>query len=197
MRSRLARATLTALGVASAWTTTFAADSIDMPKRKPGLWQVQTTVDGRAVGGGGSIKQCIDSATEGALREMGRDHEKDCTTREMKQEAGKVVLHSVCKVGESTATTDGTFTGDLTADYRGEMYIRYVPPIVGKAEAKMVVEAKWIGPCDKDQKPGDMILSNGMKVNMNDMSKLPGKLPGRMPGKAPALPAAPPAPAVP
>jgi hypothetical protein len=31
--------------------------------------------------------------------------------------------------------------------------------------------AKWIGPCAADQKPGDMIMANGMKINILDAQK--------------------------
>jgi hypothetical protein len=42
----------------------------------------------------------------------------------------------------------------------------------------MTVEAKWLGACTADQKPGDMIMGNGMKMNINDMAK--GAVPGAM-----------------
>jgi len=31
--------------------------------------------------------------------------------------------------------------------------------------------AKWLGPCAADQKPGDMIMGNGFKVNILEMQK--------------------------
>ncbi len=34
----------------------------------------------------------------------------------------------------------------------------------GKLTIKM--DAKWLGPCAADQKPGDMMMGNGMKVNI-------------------------------
>jgi hypothetical protein len=37
------------------------------------------------------------------------------------------------------------------------------------------MEAKWIGPCKADQKPGDMVMSNGMKMNVLDMMSGRGK----------------------
>jgi hypothetical protein len=35
--------------------------------------------------------------------------------------------------------------------------------------------AKWLGPCTGDQKPGDMIMGNGMKFNVLDMQKQGGQ----------------------
>jgi len=38
-------------------------------------------------------------------------------------------------------------------------------------EGAAVIQARWVGPCKADQKPGDMILPNGMKINVNDRPK--------------------------
>ena len=55
------------------------------------------------------------------------------------------------------------------------------PAIPGlEATTNMTIEAKWAGPCKADQKPGDMIMSNGMKMNIRDIPNLPG-----IPGGAP------------
>jgi hypothetical protein len=35
----------------------------------------------------------------------------------------------------------------------------------------MTMEAKWLGPCAADQKPGDVIMSNGVKINIPEMQK--------------------------
>jgi hypothetical protein len=35
----------------------------------------------------------------------------------------------------------------------------------------MTMEAKWLGPCAADQKPGDIIMSNGVKINIPEMEK--------------------------
>jgi hypothetical protein len=38
---------------------------------------------------------------------------------------------------------------------------------------KMVItmEAKWLGACAADQKPGDIVMSNGMKINVPELQK--------------------------
>ena len=169
MRTRkLRRAAVAAIAL---FATAFPAGSRaaeEMPPRKPGLWETSTTVDGRQVGGG-KMRQCIDAAVEGTLRDFGRESEKDCTLREMKRDGDTMTLRSVCKMGESTASTTGKFTGNLSENYRGDLEIKYEPPFAGKSDAKMTIEARWLGPCEEGQKPGDMILPGGMKMNMGDM----------------------------
>jgi hypothetical protein len=38
----------------------------------------------------------------------------------------------------------------------------------------MTMAAKWLGPCKSDQRPGDMIMANGTKINVLDMQKRGG-----------------------
>jgi hypothetical protein len=62
------------------------------------------------------------------------------------------------------------------------------------AETSMTIEAKWAGPCKADQKPGDIIMANGMKMNVTDIparampdgskTGAPGGMPPGMPGGA-------------
>jgi hypothetical protein len=47
----------------------------------------------------------------------------------------------------------------------------------------MAIEAKWLGACKADQKPGDIIMANGMKMNVTDMQRGgAGGPPGLPPG---------------
>lgn len=135
----------------------------DMPKRKPGLWQIETTM--AAAPGMGPIKQCIDEKTDNFYQQLGEQHKDKCTESEIRNAGDKIVVHSVCRMGGSTATTDATFSGRLDSDYRGDIRIKYNPPMHGMSESAMTVAAKWLGPCAAGQKPGDMILPNGMKIN--------------------------------
>jgi hypothetical protein len=47
----------------------------------------------------------------------------------------------------------------------------------------MTMTAKWLGPCAAGQRPGDMIMPNGMKMNILDLQK--GMRPPGMPGAPP------------
>lgn len=141
-------------------TGTLAAD---MPKRKPGLWQIETTM--AAAPAMGPIKQCIDEKTDNFYQQLGEQHKDKCSESEIRNTGDKIVVHSVCRMGGSTATTDATFSGRFDSDYRGDIRVKYNPPMHGMTESAMTVAAKWLGPCAAGQKPGEMILPNGMKIN--------------------------------
>ena len=150
------------------------AFALDFPARKPGLWEIQTgDGTGKAQGPGAaghSMQQCIDAASDKALRDMGQGMGKDmCSKQELRADGGKLVMDSVCKIGNTTATSHAVMSGDFSSAYRMESKSSYSPPLMGRAEGTSVMEAKWIGPCKADQKPGDMVMSNGMKMNVLDM----------------------------
>lgn len=164
------------MGAGAIATPAFA---LDFPSRKPGLWEIQTG-DGTAKGpgngpgngpaGGHTMQQCIDAASDKALRDMGQGMGKDmCSKQELRADGGKLVMDSVCKIGNTTATSHAVMSGDFSSAYRMESKSSYSPPLMGRAEGTSVMEAKWIGPCKADQKPGDMVMSNGMKMNVLDM----------------------------
>jgi len=43
----------------------------------------------------------------------------------------------------------------------------------------MTITAKWLGPCAAGDKPGDVIMSNGVKMNVIDLQKARNTLPKR------------------
>ncbi len=148
-----------------------AAQSADMPKRKPGLWEITMHMEG--VPDMGPIQQCIDQNTDNMLQQQASKQKPDCSVMDVKTSGNKVSIHSVCKMNGSTATTDGTFEGAFESSYKGTMKTRFNPPMQGMSESNMTQEARWLGPCKAGQKPGDVIMPGMGGVNINDMMKDP------------------------
>jgi hypothetical protein len=44
-------------------------------------------------------------------------------------------------------------------------------PDIPDGKMTMAMDAQWLGPCAADQSPGDVIMSNGMKINVPEMEK--------------------------
>ncbi len=155
------------------------AFAIDYPARKPGLWEIKTGEGGASTGTapGQTIQQCIDAATDKAMREMGQGMGKDmCSKQDLRLEGVKLVIDSVCRIGPTTATSRAVMSGDFSSAYRMESKSTYSPPLMGRTEGTGLIEAKWVGPCKPGQKPGDMVMANGMKMNLLDaMGKMPAR----------------------
>lgn len=146
--------------------------SKDMPKRKPGLWEIKMTSDAGRGGGPMVSQHCIDAKTDDLLQQRAQGRGKPaCSKNTVRKEGGKTIAESVCKFGDTTATTRTVMSGDFTSNYRGEIYSTYSPPMMGMKEARSVIEAKWLGACKPGQKPGDVIMPGAGNFNMNDMMK--------------------------
>lgn len=151
------------------------------PPRKAGLWEMRVSMadskaagqqGGGVFGGDGMVMQhCVDAATDKAMQEMGDQpamNRKFCK-EEMRNEAGKLLVHqSVCKGSTSTVTTRVVISGDFDTQYRVQSNTTTEPPQKGKPSEDMVMDAKWKGACAAGQRPGDMVMPGGLKMNIMD-----------------------------
>ncbi len=137
---------------------------VDLPKRKSGLWELKMA--GAAMGGQAmAMSVCIDQANDNALQSTGERMAKDrCSKMDIRREGGRIVTESVCKLDQTTATTRGVFTGDFTTVYKAEISNRYDPPMMGRTEDRMTIDARWTGPCKAGMKPGDMVMPGGIVI---------------------------------
>ena len=157
-------------------TVMASASAADLPKRKPGLWEINMRMEGTP--SMGPVQQCIDQNTDNLMQQQATKNKPDCSVMDIKTVGSKVTIHSVCTLEGTTVTTDGSFEGAFEASYRGVLKSRYTPPMHGMSESNMTQEARWLGPCKPGQKPGDVVMPNmgmgaGGTVNINEMMKDP------------------------
>lgn len=150
---------------------TGGALAADMPKRKAGLWEINSHMEGMP--SMGPMQQCIDQKTDDLMQQRASKYKPDCSVMEVKQMNNRVTIHSVCKFETTTATTDAEFIGAFDSSYKGTMNTHYSPPMHGMSESKMTLEARWLGPCKPGQKPGDVIMPNMDNMNINKMMNDP------------------------
>jgi hypothetical protein len=72
-------------------------------------------------------------------------------------------------MGESQMATQAVtkFTGDTA--YHTEASTKFTPPMHGREQSIVTQDARWTGPCPADMVAGDMMMPNGMKMNMKQM----------------------------
>ena len=162
------------------------AQAQDVPKRKSGLWEIK--VQSFRKEGVRTTQMCVDQKTDDAVRQLveARGHES-CKKVTLRREGDKQLFDAECRLSgrETTAKTHGVITGSFDSAYKIESTSTFDEPVHGKSEGSAVIEARWTGPCQSDQKPGDVILANGMKFNI-DESKDTGRKPRQGPSSAPA-----------
>jgi hypothetical protein len=156
---------LAAIGVAA------GALAAELPKRKPGLWEINIQVAGAP--SLGPMQQCIDQNTDNLMQQKAKQGKSNCSVMDITPSDNTLAVHAVCQMQGSTATTDGTFTGDFDASYTGALQTRFSPPLRGISESNMTQQARWLGPCKPGQKPGDVVLPTIGGMNINEMMKDP------------------------
>jgi hypothetical protein len=132
----------------------------ELPARKAGLWEMTTTSSGRTI----PIKQCVDAATDQAMQEnAGPTSQRSCSKRNEQKSGDTTTVDSVCTIDGKTLTHHMVITGSFDSGYTMTITTQGdgIP-----AARNLTIVAKWVGPCAADQKPGDMIMQNGMKINM-------------------------------
>jgi hypothetical protein len=144
------------------------------PRRKPGLWEQHLSLGGTDMVQTSQI--CIDDATEQKLSMFGAQVNRQmCKTYQlMRKLDGSWAFSSVCSMGSGgTVTTAGTVTGDFATAYKVRSETTTTGAVVPQmnGDRKVDIDAAWMGPCKPGQKGGDMILPNGMKVNLLNLKQ--------------------------
>jgi hypothetical protein len=138
----------------------------DPPRRKSGLWEVK----GETMP---PMSTCVDQASDDALRSAaGNMQQSNCKQTSMKREGNRIVSESVCKMGNTTATTRTVASGDFETAYTVESTSKYEPPLAGRSEGRVKMDARWVGPCKPGMKPGDMVMPNGQVISGEMMRKM-------------------------
>jgi len=151
----------------------FAAE---LPSRKPGLWEVRTSFESRN-GAGLAVRQCIDASTDQMMQSStGPLARAACPRRDVLKSGDTVTIDSTCTLAGKTATSHAVITGRFDNAYT--MTVTSQSGALPGGKLALTVVAKWLGPCAADQKPGDVIMGNGVKMNIPDMQKLaPSQVP--------------------
>ncbi|RPI42776.1 MAG: DUF3617 family protein [Betaproteobacteria bacterium] len=152
----------------SVWALASAdAGAQDAPRRKPGLWQQTVTMSGP-----GAPPQlmsiCTDEKTDNLMANRAGSDQK-CTQQSVRRQGNAFVVDAVCKDGKTTIHTHGTFTGDFTSRYSGELRSTFEPPMHGMKEMTQKIDARWVGPCKPGQKPGDVMVEGVGRLNIQEM----------------------------
>lgn len=154
----------------SAGTVAGPARADEFPPRKAGLWQVDMTMS-MAQMPPQQMKMCIDPGTDAEMYKLGISASQGmCDKPDLHRSGNTVTVSTMCKMGDSQISTTAVtkFTGDTA--YHTEAHTKMTPaPAGGSGETTITQEAKWVGPCPADMVAGDVVMGNGMKMNIKQM----------------------------
>ncbi|QOZ23524.1 DUF3617 family protein [Bradyrhizobium sp. CCBAU 51753] len=157
------------------------AGAVELPTRKAGLWEMKMVRSGGPMPEM-TMQHCTDETTDKEMSTAASPMAKEiCSKQDVQKTATGYVTDSVCSVAGVTVQGHAEITGDFNSAYTVKSTSHAEGGKAGAHDTTMTIEAKWLGACKADQKPGDMIMPGGMKMNIKDMEKLKGLLPKQQP----------------
>jgi hypothetical protein len=154
------------------------AGAVEMPTRKAGLWEMKILGSG-SQSPGMTMQHCTDETTDKEMSTTFSPMAKEmCSKQDTQKTATGYVTDSVCKVGPMSITSHSETTGDFNSAYTVKSTSHNEGGPAGvPSDSTTTVEAKWLGACKPDQKPGDIVMPGGIKMNVKDMEKLKALIP--------------------
>ena len=154
------------------------ARAVEIPARKAGLWELKMTRTGSPLPEM-RLQHCTDETTDKAMTDAASPMSKDmCSKNDLQKTATGYVGDSVCKVAGMSVTSHSETTGDLNSAYTVKSTSHSEGgPSGAPRDTTTTIEAKWLGACKPDQKPGDIVMPGGFKLNVKDAEKLKGLVP--------------------
>ncbi len=156
------------------------AEAVDLPTRKAGLWEMKMVRTGSSVPDM-TMQHCTDATTDKQMSTSFSPGKETCARQDIQKTATGYVSDSVCSVASMTITSHAEITGDFNSAYTVKSTSRTEGAPSGMPrDSTTTIEAKWLGACKSDQKPGDIVMPGGMKMNIMDLEKLKAMMPKGM-----------------
>lgn len=153
------RAVLPVLVAAIVPAASSLAQTSDEPVRKPGWWEMQLLISGPTPQ---PIRQtmhiCTDPAVDKVRSPLGVNmNGGSCPPTRITRTAAGWTISGSCDTGTMKVSAVGVATGDFNDRYHVDIVTHMDPPPAPQAgEVKVGIDARWVGQCPADKKPGDI-----------------------------------------
>lgn len=150
--------------------------ALDLPTRKGGLWEMTMDFHNSQLPHQ-TMKQCTDAGSDRLMNmNFAGSNERACSKKDIVKNGSGYVIDSICSFSGMTTTSHAVVTGSFDSAYSVDVTSTRsggpaVPGLPAHGESHMTIIAKWVGPCAAGEKPGDVMMSNGMKMNVLDLQK--------------------------
>ena len=150
-----------------------------LPARKPGLWEVTLRSEGLSLKRQGqgpqrpqTVQQCTSTESEPVMLLSIVPGQENCRkiSSKRRSKGGGHDIRTVCYVHDNRVEMQMELTGDLQSAYQGVFSVQYAQAPLNNT-GRTAFEGRWLGACKPGQRPGDMVLPNGVTVNVVDDKK--------------------------
>ena len=154
------------------------AHADELPIRKAGLWEMKVMRAGSTTDL--TLQQCTDETTDKEMSTSFSPMVKEiCSKKDIQKTANGYISDSTCGLAGVSIVSHAEITGDFNSGYtvKSTSHSEGGPIPAMNGDHVTTIEAKWLGACKPDQKPGDIVMPGGMKINLHDMDRLKALFP--------------------
>lgn len=156
------------------------AQDVNLPPRRPGLWEVVTVTQKPEKVPKISARICIDAATDRELLDFGLKMSKDtCARYDVRGKGAIWTIEAECALGPAKSVTRTRLSGDFQSRVLLSIdgTVSGMPGSSGPQPTQLTQESRWLSADCPGMKAGDVMLDGGIKVNVKDMRALRKLLP--------------------
>ena len=151
----------------------------ELPIRKAGLWEIRMVRTGSPTPAI-TMQHCTNESTDRQMNGMaGPSAQQSCSKQDIRKTATGYAADTVCNIAGRSITSHSDVVGDFNSAYTVTTVSHSEGGPGAARDTTSKIEAKWIGPCRPDQKPGDIVMPGGRKMNVMEMPNLRGNPPSR------------------
>lgn len=159
-----------AIACAAAASGPATAISAELPARKAGAWEISIKFTGGMMPMA-KMRHCTNDRGDGNMSVMFNPlSPSPCPTRDIQKHSDRYTIDAVCRDDGKSITLHSDITGDFNTSYKvvtetkvqeSEDSTPYV--------SNLTLEGTYLGACRADEKPGDVTMAGGLKININNM----------------------------
>jgi hypothetical protein len=150
----------------------------ELPVRKPGLWETKVVRIGGPPLLATVFHHCTNATVDHEMIGMHFSPAKSpaCSQRDVKKTENGVSTEIVCDYG----AISNIFRADFAGDFQSFYSVKSRSWMEGSRQPREIittVEAKWLGACGPDERPGDIVLMpRGSKLNVFDANEMKARV---------------------
>jgi Protein of unknown function (DUF3617) len=138
-----------------------SAAAAELPVRKAGLWEIKIKLTGGAAPTA-MMRHCTDESTDRQMITMFNPlAPPPCSKSDTQKQDSGFAIDSTCRIDNKTITLHSDVTGETKTQ----------EPDSEPTVSSMTLEGRYVGACKWGQKPGDVVMAGGLKVNVKEMDK--------------------------
>lgn len=149
-------------------TASIAADSVTLPLRKAGRWELTTTMDEGGKKHEQSLTMCVDADMErNTATASDAEHKSSCTKYEVKKDGDAVVVDATCNMNGRDVESRTEMRGDFqtTFDVKVNSTTSGIEGTQSISVPRTIVQhGKYLGESCDELKAGEAMAPDGTKV---------------------------------